>query len=300
MPEFQPGREGLADVSAPPLASQPDPRLEPGPAAPQSSGPPGLACPRNRFGRPFWSPGGATETGPPEASTVGGIGSGARQDAGRQHPRFSREPFGCPGDRSVHAALYRTGRRSSGRTLGAGGQGKPFSYLVSARPGGQQQGSGRRDAQERRSRRPPKDGARPRTWRPSTWRPSTWRPRTWRRPSLWPPGNYRFSACNRHIATANIATANISNEAASRSPSETNENAAANPHDDDILPSKPRASFRMRLPSRPVRAPKEPTNPRDAAPSPIAAKPSLRERASGVSQLLSGPLRAYSRGRGSS
>ena len=70
MPEFQPGREGSADVGAPPLASQPDARLEPGPAAPQSSGPPKAALPPKALWAALLDPGGATETGPPDLAQL--------------------------------------------------------------------------------------------------------------------------------------------------------------------------------------------------------------------------------------
>ena len=204
---------------------------------------------------------------------------------------------------------------------------------------GCQQGTRRRDVQERRRRRLPKDDAQPITRQPITRQPITrqpcaspaglggpipggplpggpaWRPRT--RGGPMPGGPMPGGpmpgrpmpggpmpggpASGRRATTASApATAPITNANASRSPSETDEGAAAHRHDDDILPSKPRASFRMRLASRPLLAPKGTTYPQSAAPSPIVARPSLRERANGVSQLLSGRLRAYSRGRGSS
>ena len=299
MPEFQPRREGSADVGAPPLASQPDARLEPGPAAPQSSGPPRAALPPKPLWAALLDPGGATETGPPDLAQLaasapalgktqaGNILASLANDSAVLATAPSTPPSTQPGAAPLVGRSGPVAKASPSPTSSL------LAPVASSRAAaGAIPGSAAAVGPLKSAPGPGLGG--PGLGGPGLGGPGLGGPASGRRATT------ASAPATANIATANIATANISNESASRSPSETNENAAANPHDDDILPSKPRASFRMRLPSRPVRAPKEATNPRDATPSPIAAKPSLRERASGVSQLLSGPLRAYSRGRGSS
>ena len=299
MPEFQPRREGSADVGAPPLASQPDARLEPGPAAPQSSRPPRAALPPKPLWAALLDPGGATETGPPDlaqlaasAPALGKTQAGNILASLASHSAVLATAPSTPPSTEPGAAPL-VGRSGPVAKASPSPTSSLLAPVASSRaPAGAIPGSAAAVGPLKSAPGPGLGGPGP--GGPGLGGPGLGGPASGRRATT------ASAPATSHIATANIATANISNEAASRSPSETNENAAANPHDDDILPSKPRASFRMRLPSRPVRAPKEATNPRDATPSPIAAKPSLRERASGVSQLLSGPLRAYSRGRGSS
>ena len=354
MPEFQPGREGLAGVSAPPLASQPDPRLEPSSAAPQSSRPPGAGSPPKPLWAALLEPGGAIEAEPPEAAQLAApapalgktqagnilaslashsavlatgpsmppsVEPGAVPLVARSGPVDKATPPATSSlPASVAASRAATGAMSRSASAVASLKTTPSPLPGSPLPGSPLPGSPLPGSPLPGSPVPGSPAPRasglggpmpggPLPGGPGLRGPIPGLPM----PGLPMPGGPMPGgpmpggpmpggpASGRRATTASApATAPITNANASRSPSETDEGAAAHRHDDDILPSKPRASFRMRLASRPLLAPKGTTYPQSAAPSPIVARPSLRERANGVSQLLSGRLRAYSRGRGSS
>jgi hypothetical protein len=329
MREFQQGREGMAGASAP-VANQAGPPPEQSKGARQSSGSPGRSgASAGSSSAPPWAallqPTGAAEddlaaasplpAAPQLAANAPGLGKTQAGNILASLASHSAAPAAAPATPSTASA---TPARAApvASSAKAPGQSSQVGRLGPAAKASSSPSSTLSGTAGARGAFPGSTTANPMpvdsTPGLAPVSPSPAGPRTAGAGPTGPgPAGAGVSASGGgSLPTANGA-ANVGAYAGTpRTPSAPDESADADPHDDDILPSKPRASLRMRVPSlsslrvQVPKASKQPEGasaPRSDASAPASGgKPSLGEWANGVSHRLSDRLRACSRGRGSS
>jgi hypothetical protein len=273
MREFQPGPEDQAAVAAPPSSTEAGSRPEQ--VAGQSSGPSGPSGPGSAA-----APQSVALLQP--ASADGGEAASSAQPAEPAQLAATAPALGKTQAGSILASLASHSASLAASTAASAAPTAPAAKTLGDTPQPRRFGPTVEETPSVATTRPGPAPAGPVT--------------------VGPPATASGSA---GLPVANGA-ANMGADTGAPPLSQPGESAAAGAHDDDILPSKPRAGSRLRLPAVRVPALKTAKQPRDASVS-LSASPSMRdgktslgEWANGLSHRLSDRLRAYNRGHGSS